>query len=101
MNHSLKELCGSSVTSISEQDDYLQIVFSDHECVNVFNQYSLSGVRPALGFPLKVIDVEESQSGIVLKLSDDVTVNIDLTDDAFRGPEAIQWNRENGDVIVW
>lgn len=99
----LSALSGRCISAIDEVHDYLQLNFDNGDVLNVYNAYSLEtrsghGVRSLVG--RRVTVVSEDAKEVRLEL-DALRLCIDLSNAAFRGPEAIEYIPKTGSRVVW
>lgn len=102
----LTELVELKVVKSEFVEDYLQVWFEDGECLNVYNKYQLtdSDGRPHSHPELTgatLSDVRDDAGFIVLDFSNDLELSIDMSEDGYLGPEAIQLTRPGLPPVVW
>ena len=102
----LKELVGLKVVKSELVEDYLQVWFEDGECLSVYNQYQFtdSDERPHSHSELTgatLSDVSDDASFIILRFSNGLELSIDMSEDGYLGPEALQLTRPGLPTVVW
>jgi len=106
MRTALQELIGLKVSKASLVHDYLQIFFEGGAVLNVYNPFRLSGGAardggaPPVGASV-LASVEEEGRKIELTFSNGVVVSIDMRDEAYQGPEALELVRAGSPTVVW
>lgn len=99
----LSRLLGQFIVSVEVIHDYLQVTFSNGDLLNVFNVYLLegvgqSGIRELIG--LRVCGISDQTHEVRLDLGAHA-LKVSLADEAFRGPEAMEYVPVSGSRIVW
>lgn len=102
----LAELIGSTVDKAEVVQDYLQLWFDKGTCLNVYNKHDIIGPdgqahgadRLAGAF---LTEVREQGTHIRLAFSNRLKLSIDMSEDAYIGPEAIQLTRPSMPKVVW
>ena len=102
----LKELVELKVMKSEVVEDYLQVWFEDGECLNVYNKYRLTDFD---GHPHSHPDltgttlsrVRDDARLIILGFSNSLELSIDMSEDGYLGPEAIQLTRPGLPSVVW
>jgi hypothetical protein len=98
---SLSALVGHSISAIDEVHDYLQLKFDNGDVLNVFNAYSLdmvADIRSLVGRRVTVVAEEPKEVRLEMGA---LRLSVDLSDAAFRGPEAIEYIPTSGSRVVW
>lgn len=99
----LSALLGRCISVIDEVHDYLQLSFDNGDVLNVYNAYSFeagSGRGASSLVGRRVTLVAEDPKEVRLEL-DTEWLCINLSDAAFRGPEAIEYIPKSGSRVVW
>ena len=79
-------------------------MFDGEITLSVYNRYELVGSSHAVTHPLvgsTVLGVEEASDKVVILLDNGCHVEIDLTDDAYSGPEAMQLRVPGEPIVIW
>jgi hypothetical protein len=74
--------------------------FEDGSLLSVYNQYNMSADKDEL-VGKRIMSIEETDTHIRLNIESDKYIYVDLSDSAYYGPEALQFNTKDGVVIVW
>lgn len=100
-------LTGLTVKAVSTDQDGIHLTFSDGTRLMIYNYATLNGrslettneTERLLG--LAVLSCDQSETTITLMFRDGPLLRVDLTDQAYRGPEALQIMTRDGRIIVW
>jgi len=102
MKSYLKALEGLTVAKVIEEYD-CSLLFAEKDVTltvsTKVNMSDGSNVRSLQGS--KVEKVEETEDAATLYLSDDRRLRIDLSDEAYEGPEALALHRQGEPIVVW
>ncbi|HKG15075.1 MAG TPA: hypothetical protein VKB12_17255 [Pyrinomonadaceae bacterium] len=106
MRTALQELVGLEVSKASLVHDYLQVFFEGGAILNVYNVFHLSGGAAGDGGapPLDastLAAVKEEVQEVELTFSNGVVISIDMRDEAYQGPEALELIRAGSPTVVW
>jgi hypothetical protein len=102
MKSKLKVLVGLSVTGVLKIHDYVQLFFEKDITLNIYNDYRLTkGAEIASLKEARVEKIEEKQDELILYFSEAKRLRIDLRDEAYNGPEALQLNVPGEPTVVW
>lgn len=104
MKSRLTTLRGRAVRTALQVEDYLQVHFELGCSLSIFNTMSLDGpVADDLGalFGKRLVDVDESSERAILRFEDGNTIEVDLRDEAFNGPEAMTLHIPGEPTVVW
>lgn len=77
------------------------LVELDSACLRVFNRYRLYGIESvseAVGQIIRVIVEEDDQ--LRIRFGEFASIEIDVTDDAYNGPEALVATFDDGTIVV-
>lgn len=80
------------------------LMFDGEITLSVYNRYELVDSGHADAQPLVgsiVLGVEEAADKVVILLDNGCHVEIDLTDDAYSGPEAMQLRVPGEPIVIW
>jgi hypothetical protein len=104
MSTSLRALEGLTVRSIRREDGCLQVEFERGVGLSIYNRCSLRGIDDGVVEELEGAVVErasETKTNAQLEFSGGRAIEIDLRDDAFNGPEAMQLTIPGEPTVVW
>jgi hypothetical protein len=96
----LNTLVGNQVSKSLAIEDYIQLFFENGDVLNIYNRYVLEPGSVTLEGRL-LERVIETNNALTLEFVDQIKLVIDLKDSGYQGPEAIQLNRSNGQIIIW
>jgi hypothetical protein len=104
MSRIFDHLVGQKIQNAVVVYDYIQIFFGNGAVLNVFNTFVLAGfeydaVSQLIG--CEVSAVNESETEVKFAFLDNKSLSINLRDSAYKGPEAMEFFREDGECIVW
>jgi hypothetical protein len=96
-------LVSHCITTLHRVHDYWQLTFDNGDVLHIYNANSLemteeTKLRTLVGRP--VLAVSETSAEIRLEL-DILPIRIDLSESAFRGPEALLYLPKSGLHVVW
>jgi len=100
------ELIGSRIADSKVVEDYLQLWFDNGACLSIYNEHEVT--RPdgraqdsnsLTGASLT--QVREQKTEIRLIFSNGLRLSIDMSEEGYSGPEAIQLTRANMPPVVW
>lgn len=72
--------------------------------VAFYNLFEINAKQPLSAEDLvgrTVIDVKESESSIEIVFEGDLSITVDMKDEAFTGPEAIQLLVPGESIVIW
>ena len=69
--------------------------------LNIFNSYSYDGASLFDASDVKVIDIDEQEGVVNIKLENGGVLLIDMKEEAYNGPEAMVLIREGESPVVW
>jgi hypothetical protein len=80
------------------------LLFEGGVTLNIYNRYTASGmagdnVKALVG--AKVTRVEETSYRAILEFDFNVHIEVDLTDDAYTSPEAMQLRIPGEPILIW
>jgi len=102
MTSQLDVLVGMVVTDALQVHDYVQLLFEKDVSLNIYNGWRLCNgddLRALNGATL--LTVEEKQAKLIFSFSNGKGLDIDLCDDAYNGPEALELNIPGQPTVVW
>jgi hypothetical protein len=99
----LRQLEGLTVVGATLIHDYAQLAFTHQVGLSIYNEWSIH--PETLTFEQlvgkTVTSVKGERDSIVFHFLDDTKLVIDMHPEAYRGPEALQLNREGEPPVVW
>lgn len=102
----LQELVGLQLVRSECVEDYRQLWFQNGECLNVYNEHQIADSShnskcddDLIGATLTA--VHEDGTLIRLTFSNALEVSIDMREDAYLGPEALELSRPGMPIVVW
>jgi len=102
MKSKLEILVGLLMADAMKVHDYVQLIFEQGIVLSIYNEFRLpngddiSSLRGE-----KLLKAEEKQEEIILHFSNGKSLSIDLRDEAYNGPEALQLNVPGQLTVVW
>ncbi|MFL9583506.1 hypothetical protein [Stenotrophomonas sp. AB1(2024)] len=98
-------LKGKYVT-LTLEDDQVQVRTDDGWSLHIYNTSTLSCDESAdnlahKSLRLELVDCVFDQFKMTLMFSGGKLLTVDLTDDGYSGPEAMQLNGPDGSIIIW
>ncbi len=102
MTSQLDVLVGMVVTDALKVYDYVQLLFEQDIALNIYNALRLCNgddLRALNGATL--LKVEEKPDTLIFSFSNGQRLDIDLGDDAYNGPEALELNIPGQPTVVW
>ncbi len=103
----LQKLIGLKILEIEVVfEEQLQVLFEDRICLSVFNKcrLTISETTLASGQILAntfLSNVYENNQNITLTFSNGIELSIDMSEEAYQGPEAMTLYRPNQPIVVW
>ena len=97
-------LVGLIVSKIEFVHDYLQIGFDGGGGMNIFNDFTVDGCnkeRLSMIEGTRLESAEYSKTVFRLTFDNGVVINVCMSDDAFNGPEALQYVGPDGKEVIW
>lgn len=101
------DLLGREVTAVIDDNSGLGISLDGGWSIGIENPYSYDlrpdekGVGLAALVGHRLVAIDTSPETAELKFSDEARLTVDLRDDAFAGPEAMQLYGPNNVIVVW
>ncbi|MDQ3265141.1 MAG: hypothetical protein M3Y59_16035 [Myxococcota bacterium] len=100
----LDSLIGATVVRVEELHDYVQLLFDANRMLTIFNEMNVSdelpqSLRNLVGTHLA--RVEEQQAKVTFNFDNGTELSVNLSDDAYRGPEAMHLMRPGQPMVVW
>ena len=97
----LQILIGLFIKKVESIHDYVQIQFSDGTILNVYNHHQYNAGPPKAIKGKKVVSVEEGESKITISFEGGGAFSIGMSDDDYRGPEAMVLCVDGKPPVVW
>ena len=102
----LQRLIGQTVERIAGvlvegQMDSIQVIFTDGTIMNILNPYRYDGADLFAVSKIQVRDACETDELLSIRFENNKVLQVDMTDDASVGPEAIVLVREGEPTVVW
>ena len=102
MTSQLDVLVGMVVTDALKVHDYVQLLFDQDISLNIYNALRLShGDDLMMLNGATLLKVEEKPDKLIFYFSNGKHLDIDLGDDAYNGPEALELNIPGQPTVVW
>ena len=100
----LRSICGLKIVDVDLSPGDAGLAFEDGATLAIYNAFQVSGFSPGtskklIGKSIKAISEDESK--IVLTFEGQKSITIDMRDEAYWGPEAIQLCRPDQPIVVW
>lgn len=107
-NSVVEKLIGLVLVSINVPADFVRLLFEEGWELAIYNPFTVevSGKRVPLGdggllVGKTVVRCVTTHDECLLQLSSDVSLRVDLRDEVFVGPEAMQLIGPAGEIIIW
>jgi hypothetical protein len=103
----LQELIGLKVLEIEVVfEEQLQVLFEDRICLSVYNKCRLTISETTLENKQILANtflskVSENDQNITLLFSNGIELSIDMSEEAYQGPEAMTLHRPGQPIVVW
>jgi hypothetical protein len=103
MESQLRALEGLTVTNIVELHGYVQLHFGERVGLSIYNEIEISpeSIRVDGLVGKTVTTVTERENAIEIRFLDGTQITIDMHRQAYRGPEALQLNRQGLPPVIW
>ena len=102
MTSQLDVLVGRVVTDALKVCDYVQLLFEKDISLNIYNALWLcNGDDLGVLNGATLLKVEEKPDKLIFHFSNGKHLDIDLDDDAYNGPEALELNVPGQPTVVW
>jgi hypothetical protein len=103
---SLQELVGSTVVKAEVSEDDLIVRFQNGACLTVYNRFQITDLNGSSGSDCdlltgKLTELTNDHTTLRLTFSNGVKLIIDISEDGYSGPEALQLTRPGQPSIVW
>lgn len=102
----LQELVGSRVVKSEILEDDLAIWFQNGECLTVYNKFQITAADGSSGSDrdlagATLTQLNQDNTFLRLTFSNGVELAVDVSEDGYSGPEALQLTRPGLPSIVW
>src|SRR6267154_70182 len=99
----LQKLAGLTVTNVVKLHDYLQLHFGDKIGLSIYNELSIEPETTSSADLVgkMLISINENRSYVSLNFLDGTRLRVNLRPEGYRGPEALQLNREGEPPVIW
>ncbi|MFM0736920.1 hypothetical protein PQQ51_06700 [Paraburkholderia xenovorans] len=80
------------------------LLFEEEITLNLYNRYTVTGLIGPSAKALigsRVTNVTETSEHAILEFDSNVRIEIDLTDDAYTSPEAMQLRVPGSPIMIW
>lgn len=100
----LAMLCGSIIVDVKSTKNEIGIKFNTGVDLIIYNDFKCAGfgkkdIKLLTG--RLVVDVDDRETMITIKFENACSIMIDMQDEAYRGPEAIQLRIPNQAIVIW
>lgn len=104
MESKLMAICGLKVADVVLTIGDAGVSFENGISLAIYNKIELMGF--ALGdahilIGKAVVDVEEGKHSITIKFENNFAIQIDMREEAYTGPEAIQLRVPGKPIVIW
>lgn len=87
-------------------EDQISVETDDGWSLHIYNRATLSGMewnQPSDGDFLRLVfeDCVQDESTLSLKFNGGGLITVDMSDNGYSGPEAMQLNGPDGSVVIW
>ncbi len=100
----LRIVCDQTVSDAVFDSEGVALAFDNGANVIIYNKFNIYGpllIESKTFIGLKAISVEEVETFIKIIFENEMILKIDMTDEGFNGPEAIQLRSPSGGIVVW
>lgn len=104
MTSKISLLSGLKVTNIELTSGDAGIRFDNGAVLIIYNKFSTKGVNDLEVGQLEgkiVVKAEENNKLILIRFNDDSEIVVDMHDEAYTGPEALQLRIPGMPIIIW
>ena len=103
MTSPLHSLEGLSVTNVVQLHGYIQLRFGDEIGMSIYNDVSVtpSAIRIDGLVGKMVISITEQEDCINIRFLDGSQLRIEMRQEAYKGPEAIELHRKGFPPVIW
>ena len=103
----LTHIIGLKVIAVSVFSDGLSIRFHEGTQLIVYNQCKLTGAErlpfeiDAAFLEKRVLSVDESKTVVAIIFEGALSLDVDMSDSGYRGPEAMQLTVPGMPIVIW
>jgi hypothetical protein len=104
MESKLTAICGLKVVDAVLTIDDSGVSFENGISLAIYNKIELMGftlVDAHILIGKAVVDVEEGKHAITIKFENNFAIQIDMREEAYAGPEAIQLRVPGKPIVIW
>jgi hypothetical protein len=103
MTSPLQTLNGLAITNVVELHGYVQLHFGDEIGLSIYNEMAVDPPSVSVDRLIgkMVTSVLERENAIEIVLLGGTRIVIDMHRQAYRGPEALQFNRRGFPPVIW
>lgn len=103
-NTKLKEICGLFIVDVILIQGGAGFSFENGANLAIYNTFKLVGLQQSDAPMLigkVVINVDENEEFILIKFEDNLAICVDMRNDAYNGPEAMQLRMPGEPIVIW
>ncbi|MDA8485650.1 hypothetical protein NNO07_21490 [Pseudomonas resinovorans] len=103
-NSKLEIICGVKISDISLIDNDAGIVFENGCSPSIYNKFTLSGINKRdekILIGRKITKINEDAQEITMTLEGNFMITINMRDNAYSGPEALQLRIPGNPIVIW
>ncbi|OLL30934.1 hypothetical protein BTH42_14235 [Burkholderia sp. SRS-W-2-2016] len=100
----LKAIIGREVVAVDLSPQDAGLLFEGEITLNIYNRYAVLGIDGDYEKALvgaKVTGVDETKNSAIFDFDSNARIEVDLTDDAYTSPEAMQLRIPGEPILVW
>lgn len=100
----LSILFGKTVIEADLTPQDAGLLFEGGITLNLYNRYTVTGPVGSGAYAIigaKVINVTETPEHAIFEFDSSVRIEVDLTDDAYTSPEAMQLRVPGSPIVIW
>ena len=90
------------IIKVIQVQDYYQLLFEKNFSMNILNDYMVKEVNSIEDLKnLRVTSTENNERLVKINFENNISLTVDLNDNAYHGPEAIVLYGPNNKIVVW
>lgn len=100
----LKVICGVRVVDVVMSKEGIGISFENGIILVIYNRFELEGFDLSDASLLRgneIADVDEDSNVITIRFKNNWALRIDMRDEAYTGPEAMQLRIPGEPIVIW
>ena len=104
INSKLSIICGLTVEEIDLSVTDARLTFGNGINLAIYNNFTVIGIVPSDAKKLigkAVMNVDEKESTVTITFEDGMHIQIDLKNEAYNGPEAMQLRVPGMPIVIW